>query len=297
MTTELQLKVNPIIEKNNLAIVDNEITEFVKNMRTELTDDEHFIEAKEDIKDLKAMETALANEKENIFNTGDLRAINDSIIRISDLCRENRLKLEKLVKSEEQRRKDKLVNDAYEKVTDAKSTAKHAKHIEIPDIREFRDQIKNKRTDKSMREALDRFVGVQLTDISTQSKAIGEKLARINELIDGHESLFDIDYLMSFGPGYEQYIKLQIDSYNRKIEAEAEKKAAEQQRQAQPPAPAPEPTPEPTPPAPKQSPSAETHDYIIRIHLNATKGQAKNTAKQLAATYGRQNVKLTTKEV
>lgn len=310
---ELVLIADIVIKENNLDQYAIDIKKQLNEVSTELNTDDDFAEAETLVKSFKKSEDALMAAKEKIFDTGDLRKINDTIIELHELCRDKRLTLDKAVKSRKEQIKNEMLDKAVAAVTNAKTDAVYSNHINIPQRDEFKNQIKGKRTTETMQEALDRFVGIQIQDIASQTNAINKKVKAINTLIEGSESLFDMNHLISFAGDYKDFIIKKIENHKAEVQAQVDARVkqqamaeARQSAQQQQPAqqqniqqPAQNQQPDPVIPEMQQQntqANEPTSHYILRVDYVATNTQAVQMARRLAGTFGRENVNLSIKQ-
>jgi len=285
---ELILKVSTKIQKNNLPEFKQSMIDYIESINTDLNTEDDFAEAESAVKTLKEAEDALAAAKERIFDSGDLKELNDTIIELQDKFKNTRLPLANKVKVEKQRMKDEMVNKAHQAVQNAAADAVYSRHIKVPDRSEFVDQIKGKRNATSMQEALNNFVGVQIQDIATQTNKINKRVKLINQLIEGHEHLFNIDYLISFEGDVDVHIK-QVVAENQKRIDEA---AAIANQKAKTAVPADQVEKRPAPPQQSYSGGVRA-SYCVRVKIYSTEEDAKSLATYLANRYGRDMVTLT----
>lgn len=313
----LTLKVQTNIISNNLDDYAAELKAKINSVKTDLQTDEDFAEAKELVKSFKSAEDALLAVKEQIFEGGDLRKINDTIIELHELTRQKRLSLNKLVENEEKAKKQNLVDVAFKAVEEAHSNASHSRYIPFPEASEFQDQIKNKRKLDSIKNSLDMFVGIKIQEINSASSKLDDKHKQIMELINGHESLFSVDELMRIDGSVEQIIKDRIARHEAEVNAAAEAKAremAKEQEASQQVAPEPrqqahpieqvsEPVTESnvarfTPAKTTLDTGEQKQNFMLRVAMpmHVTPSEAKALAKQYAEKYGRSNVSLSVVE-
>jgi len=292
---DLIIKVKTDIVSNNLPDFAKDIKSQLAKISTDLQTDDQFIEAKDFIKSLKKAEDELKASKERIFETGDLSEINATINELSDLCRTKRLDLNRQVTTQETERKAELITKAVFAVNEATGELKHSKFIEALPRSDFENQIKGKSKLDSMKDALDRFVGITVTDLASQNKALSERAGLIETLIKGNESLFNFDSLMT-NPDAPTFITERIQAHEKQVEAAAEAKAqkmaAEQAKQEQP-VEVPE-QPIETPPASTVEPKSpgKQFNYSITLSLTCDHESVVEVARTLAEAHGRENVKL-----
>jgi len=307
---DLILKVNTEITANNLDDYAVQIKKQVESVSTELVTDDDFANAKELVKAFKKSEDSLKDAKESIFDQGDLQKINDTIIELHDMVREKRLALNKLVTAEEKSRKQKLLDDAFQSVEKVHRSCKWSNLIDFPSHDDFIAQIKGKKLFDSMKDALDRFVGITIQDINSQSSEIENRAETIKVMIEGYESLFSIDDLLKMEGDASKYINARISAHKAEIELAAKAKAEEIAKQAelakqkesqqsqgqeQVKQSIDQPIPEMDPVIPelRKNENEPIENYIIRISLHASNSDAVEIARKLANVYSRENVSLT----
>lgn len=300
---DLVLKVDTKITANNLDEYADEIKKQVDAVSTDLQTDDDFAEAETLVKSFKKSEDALLAAKENIFEQGDLRKINDTITELHSTVREKRLVLNRLVTKEKAVKKKNLIDDAFTAVDKVYIEAKWSKHIALPSFSEFEDQVKGKKKFDAMENALNRFVGLQIQAIHNQEDALNKKAIELGAMIEGFEHLFDMNTLLGYEDKAEEFIVARIEKHNAEIDAAAKAKAQEMSKQVEskqdeikeqaaksidPP------IPTINSELNNQSSSGEpVNDYVIRISMQVTQTKAVEIARDFADIYSRENVQLT----
>jgi len=300
---DLIIKVKTDIVSNNLPAFSKEIKSQLAEINTELKTDNDFAEAEDFVKSLKKAEDELKEAKERIFETGDLSEINATINELSELCREKRLDLNKQVKQRKEDIKSEMVTKSIFAVNEAAKDLKYAKFIEAVPRSEYENQLKSKRTIQSMQDALDRFVGITITDLTDKNKQMSERAELIKTLIKGNESLFNFDSLMT-NENAPQFITERIEAHEKQVKEAAEAKAkelAEQQAKKEQAESVNEQLSQQVAPASTMAPSKPdiepvndepVFNYSITLSITCGHSKAVSIARALADDHGRENVKL-----
>jgi hypothetical protein len=276
---ELIIKAKTSIQESNLQSFVDELKLQLNDAKTELKTEDDFAEAESFVKVLEKAEKAMKAAKQKIFEQGELKKIDQLITDGLAKSSAVRLSLQNQVKAEKQRIKDSLIDAAHSAVKTAKNNSFYPEHISVPVRADFAAQIKGKKTTNSMKDALDRFAGIQLQEVTEQTNAINKRIQTINSLIEGFEGFFDINYLLRIGDHAETFIQSQLKNLK-----------AEQEKKTDPPA-------ESKPVEKNESkPVEKKSKWFINIVFFATESEAKNNARCLADQYGKQNVELETEK-
>lgn len=301
---DLIIKTDIAVKDSNLTAYAGDIKQMIASVNTELKTDDDFAEAKTLVTKFKKAEDQLKQAKERIFDTGDLKTINDTIVELGDLVRDTRLNLNRQVTAREKEIKKELIDNAYSVIEQAVTDSGFATIIEPADYNEVSAQIKGKRKIEAMQVALNAYTGAKIAEIAAYAKELNTKKTTIKKAIKGHETLFDINQLL-LNDAPEELITARIKQHQAEIEAAAQVKAeqmakakaeevkAEIKQSIEPPLP--ELDPAITRPE-KPTPTEPVNSYVIRVSLQATHTQAVEVARNLAQIYGRENVQLTKTE-
>jgi hypothetical protein len=277
MVTASNLKV---FEESALAVIDS--------VKTTLTTDQDFADAKKAVKWCGDVEDAVtAAKKQALSQTQTIDELFCSLDRISKHARETRLKVDKLVKAQELLVKTNIKQKAEQSLTDhVAAINKTLGKVTLPAVAaDFAGAMKNKRTIASLQDAVDTELARMKIDASQTADAIRLNLESLRTLAADHAFLFvDAQQLvMKANDDLVALIKVRISEHQKaedqKAEAQREQIRKEELQRIEDEAKAKqvvEPVAEPAPvvtPAPiKSAPAAQTAPKSV----TATAHQAVN---------------------
>lgn len=296
---DLIITTDIAVKDSNLTAYATDIKQIIESVNTELKTDDDFAEAKALVTKFKKAEDQLKEAKERIFDSGDLKTINDTIVELGDLVRDTRLNLNRQVTAREKEIKKELIDNAYGVIEQAITDSGFATIIETVNYNEVSEQIKGKRKIEAMQTALNAYTGAKIAEITAQAKELNTKKTAIKKAIEGHETLFDINQLL-LNDTSEELITARIKQHQAEIEAAAQAKAEqiakEQEIKREIKQSIEPPLPDFEPAIGKPTPTEPVNSYVIRVSLQATHTQAVEVARNLAQIYSRENVQLTKTE-
>lgn len=225
------------VKSSNLVVYKNHAMDFIKNIKTDLQDDQDFANAESILKFLGEKEAELALvERQTIAQVSSVDEVIRTIKAIKEEMRQKRLKLEKLVDSEKQSRKNEIIFNARSAWLDhVKSCNAALKIASLPDIAvDFIAAGKNKRTLETFRSAINDELARAKIEANRIASEIDEKLHLLNFTAKDHLFLFpDVHLLVQKDKAsLEAIVKMRIaehiESENKRIQAEAKRIADEQ---------------------------------------------------------------------
>ncbi|WP_386696750.1 hypothetical protein [Lonepinella sp. MS14436] len=305
MNFELILSTESKVLSTNIADFEKQAEQYLATLTNTFETDDDFVQAKEEIKQLKELEdrtrTAIKNAQQGDINTLIAQAEN-----IAEKFRQERLSREKTVKTRETEIKQDIINQAFEAVQAVKtgnisdiSLALESTFPKATILKRLDEAAKRRSTLATLTKAIE----AEKTLITAEIAQEATRLSSRKKLIPIHyEYLFkDWLQLITGDQELEPIIQERIEQEQQreaeiKAKAEAEQQArlqAEQAEQAKVQAEAKsvademeQPT---TPPqtATATESNAELQDFIITIRLNqTTQANAVSIARELKARFG-----------
>jgi putative phage-type endonuclease len=227
----LRIELTGMVTQSNLKVFEDSALAVIDSVKTTLTTDQDFADAKKAVKWCVDVEDAVAAaKKQALSQTQTIDQLFSSLDRISAHARETRLKVDKLVKAQEllvkTNIKQKAENALAEHVAAINKTL--GRVVLQPVASDFAGAMKNKRTIASLQDAVDTELARAKIDSSQKADAIRLNLASLAELAVDHNFLFnDIQQLvMKANDDLVTLIKVRIDEHKK-----AEKDRLEKQRQ------------------------------------------------------------------
>jgi len=229
----LVIQVEGKVIASNLAKFEDEANSFISSINESLTTDEEFANAKATVKYLgqveKDIESALNAAISQMETVDDMKR---SVELVKDQCRTKRLKLDKLVKSEEATIKRRIVADANVEAS------KHKQSLEsetVPIIlnlnpADFAGAMKNKKTLKSLHDAVDTELAKFKIEADEVAKDIRQKLAWIRSEADDYKFLFaDLQHII-YKPidDFKLLVESRINDHKQNEKVKEEKKLEEE---------------------------------------------------------------------
>lgn len=227
----LRIELTGMVTQSNLKVFEDSALAVIDSVKTSLTTDQDFADAKKAVKWCVDVEDAVAAaKKQALSQTQTIDQLFSSLDRISAHARETRLKVDKLVKAQEllvkTNIKQKAENALAEHVAAINKTL--GRVVLQPVAFDFAGAMKNKRTIASLQDAVDTELARAKIDASQKADAIRLNLASLAELAVDHNFLFnDIQQLvMKANDDLVTLIKVRIDEHKK-----AEEDRLEKQRQ------------------------------------------------------------------
>jgi putative phage-type endonuclease len=227
----LRIELTGMVTQSNLKVFEDSALAVIDSVKTTLTTDQDFADAKKAVKWCVDVEDAVAAaKKQALSQTQTIDQLFSSLDRISAHARETRLKVDKLVKAQEllvkTNIKQKAENALAEHVAAINKTL--GRVVLQPVASDFAGAMKNKRTIASLQDAVDTELARAKIDASQKADAIRLNLASLAELAVDHNFLFnDIQQLvMKANDDLVTLINVRIDEHKK-----AEEDRLEKQRQ------------------------------------------------------------------
>ncbi|WP_439259512.1 hypothetical protein [Lonepinella sp. BR2930] len=302
MNFELILSTESKVLSTNIADFEKQAEQYLATLTSTFETDDDFVQAKEEIKQLKELEdktrTAIKNAQQGDINTLIAQAEN-----IAEKFRQERLSREKTVKARETEIKQDIINQAFEAVQAVKtgnisdiSLALESTFPKATILKRLDEAAKRRSTLATLTKAIE----AEKTLITAEIAQEATRLSSRKKLIPIHYEYLFKDWLplITGDQELEPIIQERIEQEQQreaeiKAKAEAEQQArlqAEQAKvQAEAKAVADEMEQPTTPPqtATATESNAELQDFIITIRLNqTTQANAVSIARELKARFG-----------
>ncbi|KWV82543.1 YqaJ-like viral recombinase domain protein [Pseudomonas fluorescens] len=228
----LRIEMTGMVTASNLMVFEQSALAVIDKVKTTLTTDQDFADAKKAVKWCGDVESAVKEaKKQALSQTATIADLFSSLDRVSAHARETRLKVEKLVAAQE------LLVKSGIKQKGEQALAEHIAGINktlgkvtLPNIpSDFAGAIKNKRTIASLQDAVDTELARAKIEASKAADAIRLNLSSLAELAVDHVFLFsDVQQLVSkSNEDLVTLIKFRIAEHRRvedeKAEAQREK--------------------------------------------------------------------------
>jgi predicted phage-related endonuclease/plasmid stability protein len=284
----LRIELTGMVTASNLKVFEQSALAVIDTVKTTLTTDQDFADAKKAVKWCGDVEEAVASaKKQALSQTQSIEELFSSLDRVSAHARETRLKVDKLVKAQELVVKTSIKQTAEQALTDhVAAINKTLGKVALPQIAaDFAGAMKNKRTIASLQDAVDTELARAKIDASQTADAIRLNLESLRTLAAEHAFLFvDAQQLvMKANDDLIALIKVRISEHKKSEEEKAEalrekirkeelQKIEEEAKAKQAAEVAPEPTPVATP-APASTPAPVKSAQV-----------AQQAAKPVAAT-------------
>lgn len=280
----LRIELTGMVTASNLKVFEDSALSVIDSVKTTLSTDQDFADAKKAVKWCGDVEEAVAvAKKQALSQTQSIDELFSSLDRISAHARETRLKVDKLVKAQELLVKTNIKQKAELALADhIAGINKTLGNVTLPHVvSDFAGAMKNKRTIASLQDAVDTELARAKIDASQAADSIRLNLTSLAELAVDHAFLFsDVQQLVTkANDDLVTLIKFRISEHQKAEQAKADaKRIAEEQEAQRLAAIKPEPvvekvaTPEPVRTAPVQAAPVG----------QATKPAASHTVEQVA---------------
>ena len=223
----LRIELTGMVTASNLKVFEESALAVIDSVKTELTTDQDFADAKKAVKWCGDVEEAVATaKKQALSQTQTIDDLFSSLDRISAHARETRLKVDKLVKAQELLVKTNIKQKAEQSLTDhIAAINKTLGRVTMPVVAaDFAGVMKNKRTIASLQDAVDTELARAKIAASQAADAIRLNLASLAELAADYAFLFnDIQQLvMKANDDLITLIRLRISEHQKAEEQKAE---------------------------------------------------------------------------
>ncbi|MDR0189400.1 YqaJ viral recombinase family protein [Pseudomonas yamanorum] len=281
----LRIELTGMVTASNLKVFEDSALAVIDSVKTTLSTDQDFADAKKAVKWCGDVEEAVAvAKKQALSQTQSIDELFSSLDRISAHARETRLKVDKLVKAQELLVKTNIKQKAELALADhIAAINKTLGKVTLPHVvSDFAGAMKNKRTIASLQDAVDTELARAKIDASQAADGIRLNLTSLAELAVDHAFLFsDVQQLViKANDDLVTLIKFRISEHQKAEQAKADaKRIAEEQEAERLAAIKPEPvvekvaTPDPVRVAPVQTAAPVSQ---------ATKPVASHTVEQVA---------------
>ncbi|PSL93532.1 MULTISPECIES: YqaJ viral recombinase family protein [unclassified Pseudomonas] len=234
----LRIELTGMVTASNLKVFEDSALAVIDSVKTTLSTDQDFADAKKAVKWCGDVEEAVAvAKKQALSQTQSIDELFSSLDRISAHARETRLKVDKLVKAQELLVKTNIKQKAELALADhIAAINKTLGQVTLPHVvSDFAGAMKNKRTIASLQDAVDTELARAKIDASQAADSIRLNLTSLAELAVDYAFLFnDVQQLVTkANDDLVTLIKFRISEHQKaeKIKAEAKRIAEEQEAQ------------------------------------------------------------------
>ena len=281
----LRIELTGMVTASNLKVFEDSALAVIDSVKTTLSTDQDFADAKKAVKWCGDVEEAVSvAKKQALSQTQSINELFSSLDRISAHARETRLKVDKLVKAQELLVKTNIKQKAELALADhIAAINKTLGKVTLPHVvSDFAGAMKNKRTIASLQDSVDTELARAKIDASQAADSIRLNLTSLAELAVDHAFLFsDVQQLVTkANDDLVTLIKFRIAEHQKDEQVKANAKRIAEEQEAQRLATIkPEPVvekvtgPEPVRAAPVQTAATVSH---------ATKPVASHTVEQVA---------------
>jgi putative phage-type endonuclease len=223
----LRIELTGMVTASNLKVFESSALAVIDSVKTTLTTDQDFADAKKAVKWCGDVEDAVTTaKKQALAQTQTIDELFSSLDRISKHARETRLKVDKLVKAQELLVKTNIKQKAEQALNDhVAAINKTLGNVTLPAVAaDFAGAMKNKRTIASLQDAVDTELARAKIDASQMADAIRLNLESLRTLAADHAFLFvDAQQLvMKANDDLVALIKVRIAEHQKAEEQKAE---------------------------------------------------------------------------
>ena len=234
----LRIELTGMVTASNLRVFEDSALAVIDSVKTTLSTDQDFADAKKAVKWCGDVEEAVAAaKKQALSQTQSIDELFSSLDRISAHARETRLKVDKLVKAQEL-----LVKTTIKQKAEL-ALAEHVAGINrtlgqvaLPNVHvDFAGAMKNKRTIASLQDAVDTELARAKIDASQAADSIRLNLNSLAELAVDHAFLFsDVQQLVTkANDDLVTLIKFRISEHQKAEQEKADAKRIAEEQEAQ----------------------------------------------------------------
>ena len=178
----LDIQVEGSVTSQNLTVYSGRAMAYIGAINTDLLNDQDFVDAEANIKFCREAESELVSAKKRaIAGNADINELMKAVDLLSDQLRAKRLILEKLVKSEKEnikRRMVELAEDAYSKHLGSLESELNGLSVDLS--HDFWEPMKGKRTIESLNNA----VNTKLAEAKIEANSVSMLMRKNLTLID-----------------------------------------------------------------------------------------------------------------
>ncbi|MBK5437960.1 YqaJ viral recombinase family protein [Pseudomonas sp. TH32] len=234
----LRIELTGMVTASNLKVFEDSALAVIDSVKTTLSTDQDFADAKKAVKWCGDVEEAVAvAKKQALSQTQSIDELFSSLDRISAHARETRLKVDKLVKAQELLVKNAIKLKAELALADhIAAINKTLGKVTLPHVvSDFAGAMKNKRTIASLQDAVDTELARAKIDASQAADGIRLNLTSLAELAVDHAFLFsDVQQLVAkANDDLVTLIKFRISEHQQAEQAKADAKRIAEEQEAQ----------------------------------------------------------------
>ena len=234
----LRIELTGMVTASNLKVFEQSALAVIDSVKTTLTTDQDFADAKKAVKWCGDVEDAVtAAKKQALSQTQTIDELFSALERISKHARETRLKVDKLVKAQELAVKTNIKQKAEQALIDhVAAINKTLGKVVLPSVHaDFVGAMKNKRTIASLQDAVDTELARAKIDASQAADSIRLNLKSIDELAADYAFLFsDVQQLVTkANDDLVTLIKFRIAEHQKDEQAKANAKRIAEEQEAQ----------------------------------------------------------------
>lgn len=223
----LRIELTGMVTASNLKVFEQSALAVIDSVKTTLTTDQDFADAKKAVKWCGDVEEAVAAaKKQALSQTQSIEELFSSLDRVSAHARETRLKVDKLVKAQELVVKTSIKQKAEQALLDhIAAINKTLGKVVLPNVHaDFAGAMKNKRTIASLQDSVDTELARAKIDASQSADVIRLNLESLRTLAVDHAFLFvDAQQLVTkANDDLVSLIKVRISEHKKAEEEKAE---------------------------------------------------------------------------
>jgi putative phage-type endonuclease len=189
----LRIELTGMVTGSNLKAFEESALAVIGSVKTKLTTDQDFADAKKAVKWCGDVESAVAEaKKQALSQTQSIDELFRSLDRISANARETRLKVDKLVKAQELSIKTEIKQAGETALAEhIAAINKRLGSVQLPPIAaDFAGAMKGKSKLDNMRDAIDTELARAKIEANAVAESIAANLETLRELAGDHRSLF-----------------------------------------------------------------------------------------------------------
>ena len=234
----LRIELTGMVTASNLKVFEDSALAVIDSVKTTLSTDQDFADAKKAVKWCGDVEEAVAAaKKQALSQTQSIDELFSSLDRISAHARETRLKVDKLVKAQELLVKTNIKQKAELALADhIAAINKTLGKVTLPHVvSDFAGAMKNKRTIASLQDAVDTELARAKIDASQAADCIRLNLTSLAELAVDHAFLFsDVQQLVTkANDDLVTLIKFRISEHQKAEQVKTAAKRIAEEQEAQ----------------------------------------------------------------
>ncbi|MCF5170733.1 YqaJ viral recombinase family protein [Pseudomonas canadensis] len=234
----LRIELTGMVAASNLKVFEDSALAVIDSVKTTLSTDQDFADAKKAVKWCGDVEEAVSvAKKQALSQIQSIDELFSSLDRISAHARETRLKVDKLVKAQELLVKTNIKQKAELALADhIAAINKTLGKVTLPHVvSDFAGAMKNKRTIASLQDAVDTELARAKIDASQVADSIRLNLTSLAELAVDHAFLFsDVQQLVTkANDDLVTLIKFRISEHQKAEKEKADAKRIAEEQEAQ----------------------------------------------------------------